>query len=65
MRSTTRTTASQKFWDAAFLQAHVECLRELLKSGKGLSVPCAHIARDQADAALEERRRSAAGEPSR
>jgi hypothetical protein len=55
MPATTHTAAEQRFWDAAFLLAYPECLKALTEKGAEY---CAHLAREQADAAIAERRRA-------
>ncbi len=48
-----RTEAEQPFWEAAFLEAFRQCLREHGLQG---AIGCAHLCREAADAALTERR---------
>jgi hypothetical protein len=51
----TRNAGEQKFWDEVFQLAYPDCLKTL--SERGVQY-CAHLAREAADAALEERRSS-------
>lgn len=51
----------QKFWDEVFNHAYPECLKTLTERGVEY---CAHLAREAADAALMERRRSQKGDRS-
>jgi hypothetical protein len=53
-----RTAAEQKFWDAAFLAAWADCVKQHEIKG---SMYCSSLARDAADAALIQRRNSARG----
>jgi hypothetical protein len=55
MSASKHTTDEQRFWDAAFLLAYPECLKVITEKGAEY---CAHLAREQADAALAERRRA-------
>lgn len=50
-----RSKAEAAFWDAVFLARFPECMRE---SKKREPEYCAHLAQEQADAALAARRRS-------
>jgi hypothetical protein len=51
----TRNASDQRFWDEVFQLAYPECLKTL--SDRGVEY-CAHLAREAADAALDERKRS-------
>lgn len=53
-----RSLQDQRFWDQAFLLAFPLCM----KHSKRGPLYCAHLAREQADAALAERRASRNGE---
>lgn len=55
----TRTARDQAFWDAVFLATYPECIKAFVNKGGEY---CAHLAREQADAALAERRLSAKGD---
>lgn len=56
-----RTRAEQKFWDTVFTGAEVS---HFLKGGANRNpAGAAHLAREYADAALIERRRSQGGVP--
>lgn len=54
-----RTDAEQQFWDAVFLQQLQDHTRSRVRGPRDGSEYCAHMAREIADAALAERRRSA------
>lgn len=55
MPTNARTPEEQAFWDAVFLQQLPDCTRSQKQRGPQY---CAHVAREYADAALTERRRS-------
>lgn len=61
MASKTRNASEDNFWDEVFQLAYPECLKTLTDRGVEY---CAHLAREAADAALEERRRSQKGDRS-
>jgi hypothetical protein len=59
MDTEARTPAEQSFWDAIFASQFPICMKTQKRRGAQY---CAHLAREQADAALAERRLSAKGD---
>lgn len=55
---TKRTAEEQREWDVLFRELAIDCVR---RQGFRKALACLHLARDIADQALVERRKSAEG----